>query len=62
MEYSDIRIPLNFLKELVATENKTKWTFTTDGGNVLTAKKIEGIEEKTGRQWISIDFLYNPED
>lgn len=54
----DIRVPLSWLEEITKTSKDiNKWSFTSAGGNTLSAKKV-----KCPSGDFSIDFEYNPED
>jgi hypothetical protein len=60
-----IRIPVTYfetiLRDLSTNPDKTEWSFTSRGGNVLECKKITGTN-RDGLSFEAIDFEYNPGD
>lgn len=52
-----IRIPIAWIRHIAETYNDanvTEWRFTSNGGNILVAKRALNAE--------SVDFEYNPGD
>ena len=67
-----IRIPLYIIKAIAESpDDQEHWEFVTRVGNILDAKKVSGPHSTVGAgdgtknygpPFVSIDFIYNPND
>ena len=59
---SEIRIPIEFIKEIAATnDNVREWTFVCEDGITLFAKKVMILQQDLSYR-CSLDFGYLDED
>jgi len=61
-----LRIPTKWIvqiaEDLKVEPNKHRWSFVSDGGNVLAVERIIKVDDRDHHLVDSLDFEYNPGD